>query len=118
MEPGTIVILALAALLALLIVVLVRVERASRQRERQWEPVLTGTFDRMEYGYYTVSERSGAMVHTTHYRKIEISVLYFQDGRTVIMHGRYSMPHVRGTVLRVHQNGNGRYRFEKLETAI
>ena len=118
MEPGTTVTLVLILFLVAMIAILVRVERASRRRDRQWEPVMTGTFDRMEYGHYTVRERSGAMVHTMHYRRIEVSVLYFQDGRAVVMDGRYSMRHVRGTVVRVHRNGNGRYRFEEVEAAI
>ena len=88
--------------------------RWERKQANTWTTVADGEFDRAEYGYYTYSSRSGAMVHTTSYHRMDVTTVYFQDGRSYAMNGRKDMPHPRGTKIRISRNRLGGHRLESL----
>lgn len=111
MNPGIVMI---GALLLILFVFVAALLVHTDSLSKQWTVVMTGVYDSADYGYFEREERSGAMVHTTHYRKIEVTVIRFEDGRTHVMSGRYSMPFPKGSTVRVHRNGLNRHRLEKL----
>ena len=79
--------------------------------------ILDGT-TAVEYGHYTHrwTTRSGAMVHTTHHheQKMTATAVYFADGRTCIMNGRFSMRFPRGTHIRISRNLAGSHSIEQL----
>lgn len=88
--------------------------RWERKQANTWTVVADGEFDRAEYGYYTYARRSGAMVHTTSYHRMDVTTVYFTDGRSFVMNGRRDMPFPRGTKIRIDKNGLGGRRFERL----
>ncbi len=85
-----------------------------KRRERAWSVRGEGVYDRAEYGYYVQSRRSGSMVHHTSYHRMDVTAVYFEDGRTCVLGGRHDMPYPKGTAIRIRANLNGRYRIEKL----
>ncbi len=79
-----------------------------------WRIVAEGVFERVEYGEYAYSRRSGAMVHTTsHYRAI-MTTVFLVDGRSFVTKGRQELTLERGTRVRVRRNGFGQHSFEKI----
>lgn len=105
-------LLAVAAIIfcATLWVFIVRVER---KRNNTWVVVAEGVYDRVEYGYHVVNQSSGAMVHSTSYRRIEDTVIYFDDGRAYVARGRQDMSFPAGARIRICRNQNQEYRIEK-----
>jgi hypothetical protein len=89
-------------------------DRDRRRAEADWRVVAEGEFDRVEYGYWVKAERHGSMVHTTSYRRMDVTAFYFMDGRSYVLGGRRDMPHPRGTRVRLWKNGVGDQRIEKL----
>jgi len=95
----------------------VRRERLECERlSKQWHQLDEGVYETAEYGYWVSAEsrRSGAMVHTTRteYRRIETTVVRFEDGRTRVLDGRHSMTCPRGACIRIMRNGLGRCRID------
>ncbi len=87
--------------------------RHERKLAGIWDVVAEGEYDRVEYGYFDYSTRSGAMVHTTHYHRMTVTAVYFTDGRTCVCRGRHDMRHPRGTRLRISRNRVGDNRIER-----
>jgi hypothetical protein len=88
--------------------------RWERKQANAWTPVADGDLDRAEYGHYFALSRSGAMVHTTSYHRIDVTTVFFQDGRSYVMDGLKNMPYPRGTKVRIMRNGQGNHRLDRL----
>lgn len=99
-------------LLSCLIIFVIIVEN---KRSKTWETAAEGVYSHVVYGKYDYTTRSGAMVHHTNHHTMKLTVIYFTDGRTLVMKGRYNMEHPTGTKLRIWRNGNDDYRLEKVE---
>jgi hypothetical protein len=81
--------------------------RWERRQAETWHELARGAFDHAEYGDYTVTERSGAMVHHTSHRRIDVTVVVFNDGRSFPMRGRHDMPYPTGTKVIIDENEVG-----------
>ena len=79
---------------------------------KQWKCLTEGIFDHVVYGYYNYTRRSGAMVHTTHRYKMDVTTLYFSDGRTVVLRDRIDIDFYKGTKVKVLENGLGGRKVE------
>lgn len=95
--------------LALVVLYFIRLER---KLAAIWEVVAEGEFDRVEYGYHEYTRRTGAMVHTTHHYREWLTTVHFCDGRSIVAHGRHSLPYPKGTCLRVWRNKIDDYKIE------
>ena len=88
--------------------------RSYKKRAGIWTNVCDGVFSHVVYGMYDYTKISGRGGRSTDRYTMEITVIYFTDGRTQIAPGRYSMEHPTGTNLRIWRNDNGDYRFVKI----
>jgi hypothetical protein len=83
--------------------------KMKEEKSKQWHFYDKGTYQEVVYGYDTYTRRSGSMVHTTHTYKMDLTAIYFRDGRTcMIKDQRLDMPYPTGTSIWLYQNGNGK----------
>ncbi|GEM_PF-2101390 len=97
------------------ILFLILSEKEGNRLAEEWIVVASGIYHHVVYGKHTESRRSGAMVHTTHYYEMKVTVLYFTDGRTCVLGGRRDIDFPSGTNVRVIENGLGQRKIEKIE---
>jgi hypothetical protein len=81
--------------------------RYENKQANIWFNVAEGEFDHVEYGHWTESRRSGAMVHTTNYYKMTATAIFFTDGRSYILNGRKDVPFPKGTKVTIRENKLG-----------
>jgi len=106
--------LAIVFVVIVLIALFIHMLEDSETRSKQWKTLAEGEFDRVEYGFYEYTTRSGTMVHSTQYHKVEMTIFFFSDGRSQIVYRRWSMPYPKGTHIRISVNGNDKYALEKI----
>lgn len=109
--------------IALGVVAYVAAVKESKQRARlrnDWKFLASGHFDSVIHGThnYFRNRRSGSMVHTSSREKIEmdITVIRFSDGRTLVAESLLGMPFPKGSDVSVYRNGLGGYKVELSKT--
>lgn len=82
------------------------------KKSKVWTLVAEGIYDRVEYGSFEYTTRGGAMVRVTRHHVMEVTVVYFNDGRTCVMEERHDMPFPKGASVRILENGMSRRKIE------
>ncbi len=91
-------------------------DQAKEKARNQWSVVVEGVVDHVEYGQYNEERSVGAgPVHHLETFVMDVTVIYFQDGRSYVAEGRHDMPFPRGTSVRIWRNGLGDYSIEKIQ---
>ncbi|HTK05415.1 MAG TPA: hypothetical protein VL500_07555 [Candidatus Eisenbacteria bacterium] len=85
-----------------------------RKQARTWTVVAEGAYAGFEHRKYRYSTRSGAMVHTTTYHVGILTIVRLDDGRSFSINGRHEPDIAPGTAVRIHRNGLGAHRLERL----
>ena len=87
------------------------VHKREERFKNTWTAVAEGTYDHVDYGHFdrTWQSSHGLVHHVT----VDTTLVFFDDGHTCAMEGRYGLPFPKGTRIRVQQNGMGWYRIEK-----
>lgn len=86
---------------------IVYLSKQYKLRANTWNTT-KGVYHHVEYGFHNQRETHGSMVHHTEYRRIEHTIIYFDDGRTVVLNGRYNIPCKAGTHMTIKVNGNNK----------
>jgi hypothetical protein len=95
-------------------VFLARHER--RLRDTPWESVATGVHDHTEYGFFMERYTSGTgRLKSSGYREMDVTVVYFTDGRTCVMRGRRSMPFPSGVRIAISRHPLHGHKIEAAE---
>ncbi len=88
--------------------------RWERKQAATWTTVAEGEFALAEHREYTYSRRTGAMVHATTRYRATMTIVRLADGRAFNLDGRRTFDFPPGTKVRVHRNGLGDHRLERL----
>ena len=118
-REGRLVLLALIPLILIFGMVgflICRREQAREEARKDWQMVAEGVVDRVEYGQYKEDRRVGAgpVKHTETFI-MDVTAIYFQDGRSYVANGRHDMPFPHGSKVKIWRNGLDEYRLEKVE---
>jgi len=71
------------------------------QAQRTWTVTAEGTYDHVVYGQYEYTH------HSMSHRKelLDVTIVYFDDGRTCVLYGRHDLPFPAGTPVVIEVNG-------------
>lgn len=79
--------------------------------DETWTVAAEGAYDHADYGYFD------RVFHNSHgsdwSKRIEVTVVYFDDGRTCVAEARLDMSFPKGTFVVIERNGLGRFRLQK-----
>ena len=87
-------------------------DKFDKKASKNWELIAAGIYDRVVYGYYKET-RGGGMGSRRHTYKMDVTVIYFKDGTTCVMDGRYDIILPRGTRISISRNGRDEYRIKE-----